>query len=106
MNREELREILNKHKSEFYASDMNILNAMQEAVDLALQQSSKVPTKELKDINMDEYVRQTIQTAETKTGNDRFILIYGLFQEMYEKAVWNAEIRTKNMVKYLIEKTM
>jgi hypothetical protein len=62
--------------------------------------------REPKDINMDEYVRQTIQTAETKTGNDRFILIYGLFQEMYEKAVWNAEIRTKNMIKDMVEKTM
>lgn len=62
--------------------------------------------REPKDINMDEYVRQTIQTAETKTGNDRLISIYGLFQEMYEKAVWNAEIRTKNMIKDMIEKTM
>jgi hypothetical protein len=62
--------------------------------------------REPKDINTDEYVRQAIKTAEEKTGNDRFILIYGLFQEMYEKAVWNAEIRTKNMVKDLIEKTM
>jgi hypothetical protein len=62
--------------------------------------------REPKDINTDEYVRQAIKTAEEKTDNDRFILIYGLFQEMYEKAVWNAEIRTKNMVKDLIEKTM
>lgn len=62
--------------------------------------------REPKDINMDEYVRQTIQTAETKTGNERFILIYGLFQEMYEKAVWNAEIRTKNMIKDMVEKTL
>lgn len=62
--------------------------------------------REPKAINMDEYVKQTIQIAETKTGNDRFILIYGLFQEMYEKAVWNAEIRTKNMIKDVIEKTM
>lgn len=62
--------------------------------------------REPKNINMDEYVRQTIQTAETKTSNDRFILIYRLFQEVYEKAVWNAEIRTKNMIKDMIEKTM
>jgi len=58
--------------------------------------------KEPKDINTDEYVRQAIKTTEEKTGNDRFILIYELFQDMYEKAVWNAEIRTKNMVKDLI----
>jgi len=25
---------------------------------------------------------------------------------MYEKAVWNAEIRTKNMIKDMVEKTM
>ena len=59
-----------------------------------------------KDIKVDEYVRQSIKIAEEKTGNDRFILIYGLFQELYEKAVYNSEIRTKEMIKDLIEKTM
>lgn len=61
--------------------------------------------KNPKEINVDEYVRQSIKIAEEKTGNDRFILIYGLFQELYEKAVWNSEIRTKNMITDLIDKT-
>ena len=54
--------------------------------------------KQEKPIILDEYVIQTIQIAETKTGNDRFILIYGLFQELVEKADCNAEIRTKKMI--------
>ena len=69
MNREKYKEILKKYHVNEYNTD--VLDAMQEAVDLALQQSYKVPTKEIKWVKIDlESQREISQLKQQLAEKD------------------------------------
>lgn len=60
---------------------------------------------EQNEIKLDEYVRQVIKRCETHEGNERFILVYGLLQELFEKAEIKAIQKTKIEIIKIINKS-
>lgn len=60
--------------------------------------------KKLHDINIEQYVRYSIQIFESSKGNERFIKLYSLFQELAEKTSENSKMEMKIEMKNKINK--